>query len=207
MGAKIVTPCFSMVPGEVQVSVTTEHLRSLAAAKTLSMTSLRRPKPPPRFPFCLTLPDAPSRTLPDAAHRGVITKSVGGTLVVQLVSTSLRTSKKSRTMLWAQALAAGDGLPNATCATLGISTMVEFVSVRATRGPKDGAVWASYCAEMTSVGMLLAVMSRTALDTGGTCQTAQFERMNWRFGAFLWTDSGNVGNARCPAAMTLSALS
>src|SRR5262249_10164982 len=88
-------------------------------------------------------------------------------------------------MLWAHALAAGDGLPNATCATLGISTTVEFVSVRATRGPKDGAVWASYCAEMTSVGMLLSVMSRMALDTGGTCQTSQFERMNWRFGAFL----------------------
>src|SRR5262249_18041948 len=164
-------------------------------------------KPPPRFPFCLTLPDAPSRTRPDAAHRGVITKSVGGTLVVQLVSTALRTSKKSRTMLWAHALASGDGLPNATCATLGVSTTVACVSVPAPRGPNDGAVWASYCAEITSVGMLLAVMSRTALDTGGTCQTAQFERMNWRFGAFLWTDSGNVGNARCPAAMTLSSLS
>src|SRR5215510_13719719 len=138
---------------------------------------------------------------------GVISKSVGGTLVVQLVSTSLRTSKKSRTMLWAHALASSDGLPNATCATLGISTTVEFVSVRATRGPKDGAVWASYCAEMTSVGMLLSVMSRIELDTGGTFQTTQFERMNWRFGAFLWTESGNVGNARRPAAMTLLALS
>src|SRR5262245_45960827 len=157
----------------------------------------------------LSLPvkDAPSRPLPDAAHRGVISKSVGGTLVVQLVSTSLRTSKKSRTMLWAHALASSDGLPNATCATLGISTTVEFVSVRATRGPKDGAVWASYCAEMTSVGMLLWVMSRMERDTGGTFQTSQFERMNWRFGAFLWTDSGNVGDARRPAAMTLLALS
>src|SRR5262245_31093855 len=155
----------------------------------------------------VTLPDAPSRTLPDAAHRGVITKSVGGTLVVQLVSTPLRTSMKSRTRLWAHALAAGDGLPNATCARRGISTTVEFVSVRATRGPNDGAVWASYCAERTSVGMLLSAMSRMALDTGGTCQTSQFERMNWRFGAFLWTERGNVGNARRPAAMTLLALS
>src|SRR5262245_36046629 len=89
----------------------------------------------------------------------------------------------------------------------GISTTVEFVSVRATRGPKDGAVWASYCAEMTSVGLLLWVMSRMERDTGGTFQTSQFERMNWRFGAFLWTHSGNLGNARRPAAMTLLALS
>src|SRR5215831_10079945 len=74
-------------------------------------------------------------------------------------------------------------------------------------GPKDGAVWASYCDEMTSVGMLLWVMSRMERDTGGTFQTSQFERMNWRFGAFLWTDSGNLGNARRPAAMTLLALS
>ena len=64
------------------------------------------------------------------------------TLAVQLVSTALRTSKKSRTMLWAQALASGDGLPNATCATFGIATTVAFVSVRATRGPNDGAVCA-----------------------------------------------------------------
>src|SRR5438067_2217552 len=53
-------------------------------------------------------------------QRGVITKSVGGTRVAQLVSTALRTSKKSRTMFCAHALADGDGLPNATCATLGI---------------------------------------------------------------------------------------
>ena len=79
-----------------------------------------------------------SRITPDHPQRGVITKSVGGTRVVQLVSTAFRTSKKSRTMVCAQALAAGDGLANATCATLGISTTVAFGSVRATRGPNDG---------------------------------------------------------------------
>ena len=72
----------------------------------------------------------------------MITKSVGGTRVAQLVSTAFRTSKKSRTMLCAQALAAGDGLPNATCATLGISTTVAFGSVLATSGPNEGAVCA-----------------------------------------------------------------
>src|SRR4029079_2927323 len=42
-------------------------------------------------------------------------------------------------MASAHSLAAGEGLPTATCATLGISTTVEFGSVRATSGAKDGA--------------------------------------------------------------------
>src|SRR4051794_9622997 len=133
------------------------------------------------------------RTAPHL-QRGVITKPVGGTRVAQLVSTALRTSKKSRTMLCAHALAAGDGLPDATCATLGISTMVAFGSVRATSGPNEGAVCASYCAEITSVGMLLSVTSRMARSTGGTFQTPQLERMNWRLGALPWIDGGKVGN-------------
>src|SRR5689334_7121553 len=134
------------------------------------------------------------RTVPHP-QRLVITKTVGGTRVAQLVSTPFRTSKRSRTMVCAHALAAGDGLANATCATLGISTMVAFGSVRATRGPKEGAVWASYCEDMTSVGMLLAVTSRITRSTDGTFQMSQLERMNWRSGAFLWIDGGKVGNA------------
>jgi hypothetical protein len=120
-----------------------------------------------------------ARTLDSAApQRGEITKSVGGTRVAQLVFTALRTSKKSRTIACAHALAAGEGLPNATCPRLGISTTVEFRSVRATRGPNEGAVCASYCDEMTSVGMLLVVTSRIVRSIGGTSQTSQLERMN-----------------------------
>src|ERR1700736_2837589 len=119
-------------------------------------------------------------------QRGLITKSVGGTRLAQLVSTAFRTSKKSRTMLCAHALAAGDGLPNATCATLGISTTVEFARVRATRGPNDGAVCASYCAEMTSVGMLLLVTSRTAPSIGGGPPTPPVGGPEWGVGGILW---------------------
>src|SRR5262249_28785920 len=140
-------------------------------------------------------------------HCAVITKSVGGTRAAQLVSTAFRTSKKSRTMLCAHALAAGDGLPKATCATLGISTTVACGSVRATSGPNDAAVCASYRAEMTSVGMSLSVTSRMARSTGGTFQASQLERMNGRLGAFAWIDIGKVGNACCPAASTLALLS
>ena len=99
-------------------------------------------------------------------QRGVITKSVGGTRVEQLVSTAFKTSKKSRTMACAHSLAAGEGLPTATCATLGISTTVEFGSVRATSGAKDGVVCASNCDAMTSVGRLLCVTSRIDRSTG-----------------------------------------
>lgn len=63
---------------------------------------------------------------------GVIRKRVGGTLVVQLVSTAFRTVKNDLTMLCAHLLAAGEGLAKATCATLGIVTTVELGSVRAT---------------------------------------------------------------------------
>ncbi len=55
-------------------------------------------------------------------------------------------------------------------------------------GRTTTAVCASYCAEMTSVGMLLSVTSRMARSTGGTFHTSQFERMNWRLGAFLWIE-------------------
>jgi hypothetical protein len=59
---------------------------------------------------------------------------------------------------------------------LGISTTVEFGSVRATSGAKDGAVCASYCDAMTSVGTLLCVTSRIDRSTGGTFQTSQLAR-------------------------------
>jgi hypothetical protein len=61
-----------------------------------------------------------------------MTKRVGGTRVVQLVSTLVRTLKNDRTIFWAQALAAGDGLAKATWATLGMVTTTELGSVRAT---------------------------------------------------------------------------
>ena len=129
---------------------------------------------------------------------GVIRKRVGGTQVVQLVSTLVRTLKNDLTILWAQALAAGDGLPNATCATLGIVTTTELGSVRATSGPKDGAVWPSYWADMTSVGMLLRGDVADQAGAGGTFQARQFWRMNGRLGAFRRIECGKVGNARRP---------
>jgi hypothetical protein len=79
-----------------------------------------------------------------AQRRRVITKRVGGTFAMQLVSTAFSTSKKDLTMPWVQALAADEGLENATCATFGIVTTVAFGSVRPTRRPNDGAVWPSY---------------------------------------------------------------
>lgn len=51
---------------------------------------------------------------------------------MQLVSARLGRSKKDLTILCAQAFAAVEGLPNATCATFGMVTTVAFVSVRAT---------------------------------------------------------------------------
>ena len=47
--------------------MTTEHLRSLAAAKTLSMTSLRRLKASSEVPILL---DVARRSEPDTAGRG-----------------------------------------------------------------------------------------------------------------------------------------
>src|SRR5262245_29345228 len=105
-------------------------------------------------------------------------------------------------MLCAQELASGDGLANATCATLGISTTVAADSERATSGPNDDAIWPSYCADMTRVGMPLFVTSRIDRSAGGTSQASQFERMNWRFGAFASTERGNVGKASRPVAIT-----
>lgn len=67
-------------------------------------------------------------------------KLVAGTSVIQLVSARFSTSKNDLTILYAQAFAAADGLPNATCAKFGMVTTVAFVSVRATYGPNDGAV-------------------------------------------------------------------
>ena len=89
-------------------------------------------------------------------QRGVITKSVGGTRVAQLVSTAFRTSKKSRTigarMRWRRAT--GSRTPRAR----------RWGSRRRSRSAASGrpgdrttaAVCPSYCAEMTSVGMLLS---------------------------------------------------
>src|SRR5690349_6149034 len=112
-----------------------------------------------------------------------MTQSVGGTCATQLVSAALGVSKNDRTIDHAHALAAGDGLPNATCAMFGIVTTVELDSVCATSGPNEGAVWESYWAEMTRLGIELVVTSRTDRSTGGTFHAAQFWRMNGRFGA------------------------
>ena len=60
---------------------------------------------------------------------------------------------------------------------------------------------------MTSVGMLLRVIALTDGETFGTFQTRQFSRMNGKFGAFFKMETGNIGNARRPAAMTLSSVS
>ena len=137
----------------------------------------------------------------------MISKLVGGTLRMQLVSAPFGRSKNERAMAYAHAFAASDGLPNATWAMLGMVTTVEFGSVRATYGPNDGAVWASYWAEMTSVGMLLRVISRTTEETFGTFHAAQFSRMNDRLGASFQIATGNFGNARRPDSITLFSVS
>ena len=47
-----------------------------------------------------------------------MTKLVGGTRFIQLVSAPLRRSRNDLTIAYAHAFARGHGLPNATCATL-----------------------------------------------------------------------------------------
>ena len=51
---------------------------------------------------------------------------------MQFVLTRFGVSKNDLAIACAHALAAGDGLPYATCATLGMVTTVAFRSVRAT---------------------------------------------------------------------------
>jgi hypothetical protein len=137
----------------------------------------------------------------------LITKLVAGTLPMQLVSALFGASKKDRVIAYAHSLAAVEGLPNATCATLGIVTTVEFGNVFATYAPNAAAVWASYWALMTRVGKLLLVSVRTNEDTAGTSQSRQLSRIKDKCGACLKIETGNVGNARRPAATTLCSVS
>jgi hypothetical protein len=152
------------------------------------------------------LPAIPRKTDLMMGHH-LITKLVAGTPSTQLVSALFGASKKDRVIAYAHSFAAVEGLPNATCATLGIVTTVELGNVFATYAPNDAAVCASYCAFMTRVGKLLLVAVRTNGDTARTSQSRQFSRIKGKFGAFLKIEIGNVGNARRPAATTLCSVS